>query len=94
VQAEVGGGDQSKILFGARMAANAARAIDLGLGEREALEPPPFYAYDPDIGRLAVSTPSYSTAVLAANHGAVAPATCASSAATASPPTTSRRRGR
>jgi hypothetical protein len=71
VRAEIGGGDASKILFGARMAANAARAIDLGLGERDALEPPPFYAYDPDIGRLAVSTPSYSTAVLAANHGAV-----------------------
>jgi hypothetical protein len=71
VHAEVGGGDESKILFGARMAANAARAVDLGLSERAALEPPPFYAYDPDIGRLAVSTPSYSTAVLAANHGAV-----------------------
>ena len=71
VHAEVGGGDGSKILFGARMAANAARAIDLGLGERAAQQPPPVYAYDPDIGRLAVSTPSYSTAVLAANHGAV-----------------------
>ena len=71
VHAEVGGGDASKILFGARMAANAARAIDLGLGERAAQQPPPFYAYDPDIGRLAVSTPAYSTAVLAANHGAV-----------------------
>ncbi len=71
VRAEVGGGDASKILFGARMAANAARAIDLGLGERPAQQPPPVYAYDPDIGRLAVSTPAYSTAVLAANHGAV-----------------------
>jgi hypothetical protein len=71
VHAELGGGDASKILFGARMAANAARAIDLDLAEREAVEPPPFYAYDPDIGRLAVSTPSYSTAILAANHGAV-----------------------
>ena len=71
VHAEVGGGDGSKILFGARMAANAARAIDLGLGERAAQQPPPVYAYDPDIGRLAVSTPAYSTAVLAANHGAV-----------------------
>ena len=71
VHGEVGGGDASKILFGARMAANAARAIDLGLGDREAVQPPPFYAYDPDIGRLAVSTPAYSTAVLAANHRAV-----------------------
>ena len=53
------------------MAANAARAIDLGLGERTAQQPPPVYAYDPDIGRLAVSTPAYSTAILAANHGAV-----------------------
>jgi hypothetical protein len=71
VHAEMGGGDESKILFGARMAANAARAIDLGLGERTAQQPPPFYAYAPDIGRLAVSTPAYSTAILAANHGAV-----------------------
>ena len=68
----VGGGDASKLLFGARMAANAARAIDLGLGRAHAQQPPPVYAYDPDIGRLAVSTPAYSTAMLAANHGAVA----------------------
>src|SRR4029079_16016804 len=59
-RAEVGGGDGSKILFGARMAANAARAIDLGLGERPAQQPPPVYAYDPHIGRLAGSTPGHS----------------------------------
>jgi hypothetical protein len=32
--------------------------------------PPPFYAYDPDIGRLAVSTPDYGTAVVAVNRSA------------------------
>ena len=34
-------------------------------------EPPPLYAYDPDIGRLAVTTPAYNTAMLAVNSGAV-----------------------
>jgi len=33
--------------------------------------PRPFYAYDSDIGRLAVSTPRYSTAILAVNRSKV-----------------------
>ncbi len=58
-------------MFAARTAANAARAVTLGLGRMPAAEPPPFYAYDADIGRLAVSTASYSTAILAVNRGKV-----------------------
>lgn len=57
-------------VFSARMAANAARAITLGLGTMPAPEPPPFFAYDSDIGRLAVSTPRYATAIVASNRGA------------------------
>lgn len=58
-------------MFWARMAANAARAVSAGMGELPAKAPPPFYAYDADIGRLAVSTPRYSTAILAVNRGKV-----------------------
>jgi hypothetical protein len=55
----------------ARMAANAARAVDAGLGRMPAEVPPPFYAFDPDVGRLAVSTPRYGTALVVVNRGAV-----------------------
>ncbi len=58
-------------MFWARMAANAARAVSAGLGGLDAKRPPPFYAYDADIGRVAVSTPRYSTAILAVNRGKV-----------------------
>ena len=58
-------------IFWARMAANAARAVSAGLGRMPAHRPPPFYAFDADIGRLAVSTPDYSTALLAVNRGFV-----------------------
>lgn len=64
------GGPATK-MFWARMAANAARAVSAGMGELPAKPPPPFYAYDADIGRLAVSTPHYSTAILAVNRGKV-----------------------
>ena len=42
-------------LAAARMQANAARAIDAGLGRARARRPPALYAFDPDIGRLAGS---------------------------------------
>ena len=32
--------------------------------------PPPLYSYDPDIGRLAVTTPKYNTAIVAVNQRA------------------------
>lgn len=54
-----------------RMQANAVLAAELGLGVPASEPPPPLYAYDPDIGRLAVTTPRYNAAILAANQGAV-----------------------
>ena len=58
-------------LTAARVAGNAARAVAAGLG-REVVgqTPPALYAYDPDIGRLAVTTPRYNTAIVADNQGA------------------------
>jgi hypothetical protein len=53
----------------ARMQANAAQACVFGLSRVRAEEPPPLYAYDPDIGRLAITTPTYNTAVIAVNQG-------------------------
>jgi hypothetical protein len=58
-------------MFAARMQANAARAIALGLDDLPAAEPPPLYSFDGDIGRLAVTTPTYNTVVLAVNQHAV-----------------------
>jgi hypothetical protein len=58
-------------LHAARIACAAAQAVTWGLGQMDASEPPPLYAYDPDIGRLAVTTPAYNTAVLTVNMGAV-----------------------
>ena len=57
-------------LAAARVQANAARAVDAGLGAKKAATPPPLYAYDPDIGRLAVTTPTYNTAIVAVNQKA------------------------
>ena len=64
-------GSAQRELFAARIQANAARAVVLGLGKMKGTQPPPLYAFDADIGRLAVTTPAYSTAVLAVNQGAV-----------------------
>ncbi len=58
------------VLLAARMAANAARAVSAGLGGAPSEKPPPFFAFDADVGRLAVSTPAYSTAVVAVNRRA------------------------
>jgi hypothetical protein len=64
-------GPSVRELFAARMLADAARAVVLGLGGLEAAEPPPLYSFDPDIGRLAITTPGYSTAILPVNLHAV-----------------------
>jgi hypothetical protein len=84
-QAERAGGIAPGVFFGvdvvpqglpaarlgaAREASNAARALQAGLGHARATEPPPLYAFDPDIGRLAVTTPAYNTAIVAVNQGA------------------------
>ncbi len=58
-------------MFAARMQANAARAVALGLAEMPGSEPPPMYSFDGDIGRLAITTPTYNTAILAVNQHAV-----------------------
>ena len=62
--------ESSAVLAAARVQANAAQAVLLGLGTKRAVEPPPLYAFDPDVGRLAVTTPTYNTAVVAVNRGA------------------------
>ena len=62
--------ESSARLGAARIAGNAARAIAAGLGRRGASTPPPLYAYDPDTGRLAVTTRHYNTAVVPTNQGA------------------------
>jgi len=64
-------GEGDAELYAARMLCNAAMAADRGLGRIPAESPPPLYAYDPDIGRLAITTPHYNTAILAVNRGAV-----------------------
>jgi hypothetical protein len=53
-----------------RMAANAARAVMAGVPPRRGAEPPPLYAFDPAVGRLAVTTPAYNTAITAVTNGA------------------------
>ena len=57
-------------LTAARMMANACRAVIFGLDAITGAAPPPLYAYDPDIGRLAITTPAYNTAIIAVNQGA------------------------
>jgi hypothetical protein len=59
-------------LYAARIAANAMRAVALGLGNRRAALPPPLYSFDRETGRLAVTTPSYSTAIVPDNRHAFA----------------------
>jgi hypothetical protein len=56
--------------FCARELSNIARAVGLGLGSLPADDPPPLFAYDRDTGRLAVTTPRYSTAIVPDNRGA------------------------
>ena len=57
-------------LGAARAAANAALAAEAGLERQASAVPPALYAYDPDIGRLAVTTPAYNTAIVPVSQGA------------------------
>jgi hypothetical protein len=52
------------------MEANAMRALEAGLGHARTTRPPALYAYDPDTGRLAVTTPTYNTAIVAVDQHA------------------------
>jgi hypothetical protein len=54
----------------ARFQALAAEAVLRGLGDKPAAEPPPMYAFDPQIGRLTVSTPAYNTAIVTTSNDA------------------------
>ena len=58
------------MLAAARVQANAAQAALSGSARCAASEPPPLYAYDPDVGRLAITTPTYNTAIVAVSRGA------------------------
>jgi hypothetical protein len=57
-------------LAAARHESNAMRALEAGLGRAPAAEPPALYSFDPDIGRLAITTPAYNTAIVAVNQRA------------------------
>ena len=63
-------GPGSARLGASRMQANAARAIAAGLGSMRGEDPPALYSFDPDIGRLAITTPKYNTAIIAVNQRA------------------------
>ena len=69
---------KSNAVFRWRILANVARAIALGLGRAPAAEPPPLWAFDPDTGRLAVTTPRYSTAIVPDDRDAWATAASSS----------------
>ena len=66
-----GQGDSSTWLFAARQAAQAVRAVDHGLARVRAMQPPSIYSFDPDNGRLAISTATYNTAIVPRNHRAL-----------------------
>jgi hypothetical protein len=65
------GTQASAYLAATRAAANAYRALDAGLGRRPAEQPPALYSFDPDTGRLAVTTPAYNTAIIPVNQRAI-----------------------
>src|SRR5215217_2354608 len=54
----------------AASSSTSARPSGRAGSRRRAVEPPALYAYDPDIGRLAVTTPTYNTAIIAVSGGA------------------------
>ncbi|WP_028063014.1 hypothetical protein [Solirubrobacter soli] len=58
-------------LAAARYAANAVRAVEAGLGRRCSTAPPALYSFDPDTGRLAVTTPTYNTAIVPVNQRSI-----------------------
>jgi len=63
-------GRDEAYLAAARYEANAMRALEAGLGRAPDGQPPALYAYDPDTGRLAVTTPAYNTAIVPVNQRA------------------------
>jgi hypothetical protein len=63
-------GRDNAYLAAARFESNSMRALEAGLGRAPASRPPALYSYDPDTGRLAVTTPAYNTAIVAVNQHA------------------------
>ncbi|MGH2912011.1 MAG: hypothetical protein ACRDJ3_06000 [Solirubrobacteraceae bacterium] len=57
-------------LFATRFQSQAVRAVHAGVGRMPSVRPPSLYAFDPSIGRLAITTPTYNTAVMAVSNGA------------------------
>jgi hypothetical protein len=55
-----------------RFQALAAEAVLRGLGDQASEQPPSMYCFDPSIGRLAVTTPHYNTAIVPASNGSFA----------------------
>ncbi len=55
---------QDPVFTASRMAAHAARLAQERAGSGTVSTPRPWFAYDPDVPRLAVSSPAYSTAIL------------------------------
>jgi hypothetical protein len=55
--------------FRFRILTGVVRAIAYGMGTEPGREPPPLWAYDYDTGRLAISTPRYSTAIVPDDRG-------------------------
>ncbi len=62
--------NKQAIFAASRMAANVGRAIIAGIPARPGSEPPAMYSFDPAVGRLAVTTPRYNTAITAVTNGA------------------------
>jgi hypothetical protein len=62
--------NKQAIFAASRVAANVARAIAAGIPSRPGSEPPALYSFDPAVGRLAVTTPVYNTAITAVTNGA------------------------
>ncbi|WP_026911045.1 hypothetical protein [Patulibacter minatonensis] len=56
--------DADPLFTASRFAAHAARLAQLGVGARKTIRPPSWFAWDPDVGRIAVSTKRYSTGIL------------------------------
>jgi hypothetical protein len=62
---------KNSAFFHWRMLSAVARAIGMGMGSLPSVRPPPLYAYDYDTGRVAITTPRYSTAIVPDDRGAM-----------------------
>jgi len=60
--------DDDTLLNASRFAVMAAKAATAGWGAITPASPPAMYAHDPDVRRVAVTTPSYSTALLPSQY--------------------------